>query len=310
MTRQSSPANCDRMSAEKYTNWDPPSEIQVGSHGRTDELTGNSSVQGNVKHINMDVNSHVIKGTWQVKKGTTGTILLMNNSRMKCITPEVLGKLTKITLLQSEYLVTNEDIAVPRTHRRIIGQPRSILNVQSENILLPEDSLTSQSQHSSVSSSDSDLDFSGTEDDTRTIELSEDKGELEDDEESQATETLMAHDVAAFTPKLQDVRAGYGFSEFISGLPYILHPLISSPEVDNSGHHETCSWHTQRRAKNKPDSVGILVPGVEACVVHPNGSLAGEGLPKLDLEVSKSSFLAPIAPLTGTGSASTPGSDI
>ncbi|KAG1748211.1 hypothetical protein EDB19DRAFT_1905264 [Suillus lakei] len=40
---------------------------------------------------------------------------------------------------------------------------------------------------------DSDLDFSGAEDDTRTIELSEDKGELEDDEESQATETSREH---------------------------------------------------------------------------------------------------------------------
>ncbi|KAG2106220.1 uncharacterized protein F5147DRAFT_653970 [Suillus discolor] len=46
-----------------------------------------------------------IKGSWEVKKGTTGTVLLMNNPRMKHITPDVLGKLASIKLLQSKNLV-------------------------------------------------------------------------------------------------------------------------------------------------------------------------------------------------------------
>ncbi|KAG1719556.1 uncharacterized protein EDB91DRAFT_1288309 [Suillus paluster] len=47
-----------------------------------------------------------IKGTWQVKKGTTGAVLLMNNPRIKHITSDVLGKLASIQLLQSMHLVT------------------------------------------------------------------------------------------------------------------------------------------------------------------------------------------------------------
>ncbi|KAG1824862.1 uncharacterized protein BJ212DRAFT_1295924 [Suillus subaureus] len=130
----------------KYANWDPPSEIQVGSYGRIDKATGNlsskatstqinsgilSSVQHhakdcpdetefttwskNVKRIEMNVDSYAgvpgiaaasIKGTWQVKKGTTGAVLLMNNPRMKHITSDVLGKLASIKFLQTMHLVT------------------------------------------------------------------------------------------------------------------------------------------------------------------------------------------------------------
>jgi hypothetical protein len=138
----------------KYANWDPPSEIQVGSYGRIDKATGNLSVEGNiysdkfkhylinagidpesdehhakdcpdesefttwsknVKRIEMDVDSYAgvpgiaaasIKGTWQVKKGTTGAVLLMSNPRMKHITSDALGKLASIKLLQSMHLVT------------------------------------------------------------------------------------------------------------------------------------------------------------------------------------------------------------
>ncbi|KAG1743904.1 hypothetical protein EDB19DRAFT_1827269 [Suillus lakei] len=138
----------------KYPNWDPPSEIPVGSYGRIDKATGNLIPQGsiysddfkqrlvdaginlesgehlpedcpeesefttwskNVKRIETNVDSQVgvpeittaaIKGTWQVKKGTTGAVLLMNNPRMKRITSDVLGKLASIRLLQSMHLVT------------------------------------------------------------------------------------------------------------------------------------------------------------------------------------------------------------
>jgi hypothetical protein len=47
-----------------------------------------------------------IKGTWQVKKGTTGAVLLMNKPRIKRLTQEALGKLAQIELLQSMHLVT------------------------------------------------------------------------------------------------------------------------------------------------------------------------------------------------------------
>lgn len=138
----------------KYPNWDPPSEIPVGSYGRIDKTTGNLIPHGsiysddfkhylvdaginpesgehlpeecpeesefttwskNVKQIELNVDSQVsvpeiataaIKGTWQVKKGTTGAVLLMNNPRIKRITSSALGKLAKIQLLQSMHLVT------------------------------------------------------------------------------------------------------------------------------------------------------------------------------------------------------------
>lgn len=138
----------------KYANWDPPSEIHVGSYGKIDKTTGNLFVEGNiysdkfkqllrnagidpqsdehhakdcpdesefttwsknVKRIEMNVDSYAgvpgiatasIKGSWRVKKGTTGAVLLMNNPRMKHITSDVLGKLARIKLLQSMHLVT------------------------------------------------------------------------------------------------------------------------------------------------------------------------------------------------------------
>ncbi|KAG1769066.1 hypothetical protein EV702DRAFT_708449 [Suillus placidus] len=138
----------------KYPNWDPPSEIPVGSFGRIDKTTGNFVPEGsiysndfqplllragidpksdehqpkdcpeeseftawskNVKRLELNVESHAgvpgiaaasIKGTWHVKKGTTGAVLLMNKPRMKRISSDVLGKLSSIGLLQSVYLVT------------------------------------------------------------------------------------------------------------------------------------------------------------------------------------------------------------
>ncbi|KAG1728365.1 uncharacterized protein EDB91DRAFT_1161996 [Suillus paluster] len=138
----------------KYANWDPPSEIIVGSFGKIDKDTGNLDVQGNiysekfkqslieagidpdsdehhakdgpeeaayttwsknVKRMELSVESQAgvpgiatasLKGTWQVKRGTTGAVLLMNNPRMKHLTSDVLGKLAKIKLLQSMHLVT------------------------------------------------------------------------------------------------------------------------------------------------------------------------------------------------------------
>lgn len=138
----------------KYANWDPPSEIQIGSYGRIDKDTGNLNVEGNiysdnfkqflieaginpesdehhakdcpdesefktwsknVKSIDMNADAQAgvpgiaaasIKGSWEVKKGTTGAVLLMNNPRMRHITPNVLGKLASIKLLQSMHLVT------------------------------------------------------------------------------------------------------------------------------------------------------------------------------------------------------------
>lgn len=69
----------------------------------------------NVKRLELNVDSHAgvpgiatasIKGTWQVKKGTTGAVLLMNKPRIKRLTQEALGKLAQIELLQSMHLVT------------------------------------------------------------------------------------------------------------------------------------------------------------------------------------------------------------
>jgi hypothetical protein len=138
----------------KYPNWDPPSEIPVGSYGFIDKVTGNFFFKGsiytddfkhhlvdagidpnsdehhpkdcpeesefttwskNVKRVELNVESHAgvpgiaaasIKGTWQVKKGTTGAVLLMSKPRIKNITPDVLGKLSRIELFQSMHLVT------------------------------------------------------------------------------------------------------------------------------------------------------------------------------------------------------------
>ncbi|KAG1734943.1 uncharacterized protein EDB91DRAFT_1146121 [Suillus paluster] len=138
----------------KFPNWDPPSEIPVGSYGRIDKATGNLIPQGsiysddfkqrlvdaginpesgehlpeecpeesefttwskNVRRIELNVDSQAgipgiataaIKGTWQVKKGTTGAVLLMNNPRIKRITSDALTKLARIQLLQSMHLVT------------------------------------------------------------------------------------------------------------------------------------------------------------------------------------------------------------
>ncbi|KAJ8591267.1 kinase-like protein [Rhizopogon salebrosus TDB-379] len=52
------------------------------------------------------IGSASIKGTWKFKKGTTGAVLLMHNSRMKRITSDVLEKLARIRLLQHMHLVT------------------------------------------------------------------------------------------------------------------------------------------------------------------------------------------------------------
>ncbi|KAJ8591268.1 hypothetical protein M405DRAFT_880569 [Rhizopogon salebrosus TDB-379] len=136
----------------KYANWDPPSEIRVGSYGRIDSDTGDLIVQGTIYSdefrqrlvdigINVESGEHLpkdcpdevefttwsknitrldltsnagipgidtatIKGTWEVKKGSRGAVLLMHNPRMKHITADVLGKLAKIELLQSMHLVT------------------------------------------------------------------------------------------------------------------------------------------------------------------------------------------------------------
>ncbi|KAG2144426.1 uncharacterized protein EDB93DRAFT_1289644 [Suillus bovinus] len=137
----------------KYPNWDPPSEILVGSYGRIDKATGNFLPQGsvysnefqsylrdvgidpesdehlprdcpeesefmiwstNVKRFDLNIESHAgvpgiatagIKGTWKVKKGTTGAVLLMDKPRMKIIASEVLRKLSSVKLLQSMHLV-------------------------------------------------------------------------------------------------------------------------------------------------------------------------------------------------------------
>ncbi|KAG2129590.1 hypothetical protein DEU56DRAFT_492973 [Suillus clintonianus] len=157
---QSNPAHAQRMfvdlifaSTGKYPNWDPPSEIPVGSYGRIDKDTGNLIPEGsiysddfkerliaaginpdsnehqpkdcpeeseftawskNVKRLELNVESHAdvsgiatasIKGTWQIKKGTTGAVLLMDKPRIKHITPAILGKLASIELLKNVHLV-------------------------------------------------------------------------------------------------------------------------------------------------------------------------------------------------------------
>ncbi|OJA16332.1 hypothetical protein AZE42_06575 [Rhizopogon vesiculosus] len=139
----------------KYANWDPPSEMQVGSYGRIDRETGNLTVEGsiydkafeenligaginidsdehrpeecpdetdftawskNVKKLEFNIETHAkdipgiasatIKGTWEVKKGTTGAVLLMHNPRIKRLTADVLTKLSKIELLKHMHVVT------------------------------------------------------------------------------------------------------------------------------------------------------------------------------------------------------------
>jgi len=139
----------------KYPNWDPPSEMQVGSYGRIDRETGNLTVEGsiyddafketlirvgidiesgehrpedcpdetdftawskNVKKLEFNIETHAkdipgiasatIKGTWEVKKGTTGAVLLMHNPRIKRLTADVLTKLSKIELLKHMHVVT------------------------------------------------------------------------------------------------------------------------------------------------------------------------------------------------------------
>ncbi|KAJ8591275.1 hypothetical protein M405DRAFT_765127 [Rhizopogon salebrosus TDB-379] len=137
----------------KYANWDPPSEIRVGSYGKIEAKTGNLIVEGsiyddsfrenlvhagidikngehlaedcpdetdfmacskNVKKLEVNLESTAevpgfgnasIKGTWEFKKGTTGAVLLMHNPRIKGISADVLGKLSKIELLKQVHLV-------------------------------------------------------------------------------------------------------------------------------------------------------------------------------------------------------------
>jgi len=50
--------------------------------------------------------SATTKGIWEVKKGTTGAILLMHNPRIKRISDDTLGKVAGITLLRDKYIVT------------------------------------------------------------------------------------------------------------------------------------------------------------------------------------------------------------
>ncbi|KAG1824173.1 hypothetical protein EV424DRAFT_1395539 [Suillus variegatus] len=113
----------------KYPNWDPLSEIPVGSYGSIDKATGNLISKGSIysddfKHHLLDAGINIESGehlpeecpeeseftTWsengQVKKGTTGAVLLMNKPRIKRITSDVLGKLAKLQLFQSMCLVT------------------------------------------------------------------------------------------------------------------------------------------------------------------------------------------------------------
>ncbi|KAG1787365.1 uncharacterized protein HD556DRAFT_1448855 [Suillus plorans] len=113
---------------------------QVGSYGKIDKATGNFIPQGsiysndfqsllrrdcpeeseftawskNVRRLELNVESHAgvpgiatatIKGTWQFRRGTTGSILIMNKPRIKTITQDVLGKLSNIEFLKSVHLV-------------------------------------------------------------------------------------------------------------------------------------------------------------------------------------------------------------
>lgn len=69
---------------------------------------------------------------------------------------------------------------------------------------------------------------------------------------------------------------GYSLSEFVSHPPNTPRLLMSSPEVDNGSCHETYSDMLNGHAKNKPGFVIILVPGIEAHIVRPDGSLTNQ----------------------------------
>ncbi|KAG2106208.1 uncharacterized protein F5147DRAFT_653959 [Suillus discolor] len=99
----------------KYPNWDPPSEIpdhlidaginiESGEHlpEECPEEPEFTTWSKNVKQIELNVDSQ----TNQVKKGTTGAVLLMNKPRTKRITSDAVGKLAKLQLFQSMRLVT------------------------------------------------------------------------------------------------------------------------------------------------------------------------------------------------------------
>ncbi|OJA12472.1 hypothetical protein AZE42_12000, partial [Rhizopogon vesiculosus] len=68
----------------------------------------------------------------------------------------------------------------------------------------------------------------------------------------------LSEQLLARFPHLERVGGGYGLSEFT--MPVTMRPL---PGMLNG------------RAKDKPGSVGILFPGVEARIIRPDGSLAG-----------------------------------
>lgn len=70
--------------------------------------------------------------------------------------------------------------------------------------------------------------------------------------------TQLADKLRARFPAMNRVSEGYGLSEFTMAVAMKpVHGMLNG------------------RAKNKQGSVGILVPGVEACIVRPDGSLAG-----------------------------------
>lgn len=92
-------------------------DIASGEHRPEDcpDEVDFSAWSKNIKKLDMSVEAHAdipgmagatIKGMWEVKKGTTGAILLMNNPRMKRISNDVLGKLAGIKLLQDMHVVT------------------------------------------------------------------------------------------------------------------------------------------------------------------------------------------------------------
>ncbi|KAG1732415.1 uncharacterized protein EDB91DRAFT_1302477 [Suillus paluster] len=72
----------------------------------------------------------------------------------------------------------------------------------------------------------------------------------------------LADQLCAHFQDVDRVTEGYGMSEFTMTIA-----MKPTPGLLNG------------RAKNKPGSVGILVPGVEACIVRPDGSLAGPNEP-------------------------------
>ncbi|KAG1732417.1 uncharacterized protein EDB91DRAFT_1349080 [Suillus paluster] len=72
----------------------------------------------------------------------------------------------------------------------------------------------------------------------------------------------LADQLCARFQDVDRVSEGYGMSEFT--MTIATKPI---PGLLNG------------RAKNKPGSVGILVPGVEACIIRPDGSLAGPNEP-------------------------------